>query len=233
MKYLLILFLLLSVQSFSQNLVPNSGFESKIDCPSALGEIDFARGWISPNNGTPDYFNDCSASFDFGTEFNKKGGQIPYSGHGYGGIQINNLHKNLYYEYLETELTSPLQSGMLYCFKMYVSLGNSDCAVKELGVVISQNAIKSAELGKFNLPFIRLVSENSLTDTLSWTCVKGIYTARGNEKFVTFGFFGSEEDFVRQKMNPKFDSTFYSSYYFIDDVSLEAISNNGDCNCQK
>jgi hypothetical protein len=233
MKYFLILLFLLSIQVYSQNLVPNSDFESKFDCPSGLGEIDFAKGWISPNNGTPDYFNDCSASFNSGTEFNKKGGQIPHSGHGYGGIQINNLHKNLYYEYLETELTSPLQQGKLYCINMYVSLGNSDCAVKELGAVISQNLVKSNELGKLNLPFTRLVSENSLTDSLSWMCVKGVYAAKGDEKFLTFGFFGNDEDFIRLRVNPKLDSSFYTAYYFIDDVSLKAIKNSEDCNCQK
>jgi OmpA-OmpF porin, OOP family len=233
MKRFLVLILLISLKSFSQNLIPNSDFESKIDCPSALGEIEFAKGWISPNNGTPDYFNDCSTSFNFGTEFNKKGGQIPRSGHGYGGIQINNLHKNLHYEYLETELTSPLQSGKLYCIKMYVSLGNSDCAVNELGAIISQNLLKSTDPGKFNLPFMHLVNENQLTDSLSWICVKGVYTAKGNEKFLTFGFFGNDEDFIRLRLDPKSDSSFYTAYYFIDDVSLEAITNIDDCNCQK
>ena len=233
MKHFLILFLLVSVQVYSQNLVPNSDFESKIDCPSALGEIEFAKGWISPNIGTPDYFNDCSSSFLFGTEFNKKGGQIPHSGHGYGGIQISNLHKNFHYEYLETELTSPLQSGILYCIKMYVSLGNSDCAVKELGAVISQTLIKSTDPGKFNLPFMQLVNDYPLTDSLSWVCVKGVYKANGNEKFLTFGFFGNDEDFIRLRLNPKLDSSFYTAYYFIDDVTMEAISNSEDCNCQR
>ena len=80
---------------------------------------------------------------------------------------------------------------------------------------------------------MQLVNDNPLTDSLSWMCVKGVYKANGNEKFLTFGFFGKDEDFIRLRMNPKFDSSFYSAYYFIDDVSLEATTNSEDCTCPK
>jgi len=231
MKYIIILLTVISFKAVSQNLVPNSDFETKGDCPTALGQINLASGWFSPNTGTPDYFNDCSASYSFGTEFNKKGGQIPYSGHGYGGILISNLHKNIYYEYLESELNSPLERGKLYCIKMHVSLGNSDYAVKGLGVVISQNVVRTTDPGKFTLPFRRLVNDRPLTDSLSWVCAHEVYKANGNEKFITLGFFGNDEDFIRLRLNPKLDASFFSAYYFIDDVSLEAITKEEDCSC--
>jgi hypothetical protein len=233
MKYLFVFCLVLSFQTYSQNLISNSDFESKDGCPNAPGQIHFASGWFSVNSGTPDYFNDCSSSFEFGTEFNKKGGQIAHSGHGYAGIQVSDLHRNLYYEYIETELASPLQAGKTYCIKLFVSLGKSDCAVKEFGAILSQNHLNSSGLGFINLPYIHLESSVPLTDTLSWMCINGMYKAAGNENYLTIGCFGKEEDFMRLKQDPKLDESFFSAYYFIDDVSLEAVKNKEDCNCLK
>ena len=205
----------------SQNLVPNSSFEEMSSCPVALGQYDQVDSWFTPNAGTPDYFNDCSLSLDLGTEFNCKGGQIPHSGHGYMGFVSEDLHRNQFYEYIETRLKEPLLEGQHYCVTMFVSLGNSNSALRGLGVVFSHTPIKGlVSRKKILIPFIPVSNKQMISDTQNWVCLQNIYTAKGGESYITIGDFSSEDVFVMIKEDPKLGPTFRTAYYFIDDVSV-------------
>jgi hypothetical protein len=216
---------------FSQNLVINPDFETKTGCPNASGQFILAEEWFSPNIGTPDYFNDCSSTLEYGTEYNTKGGQIPHSGHGYMGIQSENLHNNEFFEYLETHLKEPLKSDQQYCVKLYLSLGDCNFALNELGAVFSQSILKDLQVKKIVLPYLPLTNGSVLSDTEKWMCIKGIYKAKGGEKFLTIGYFDKEDKFTRVRMNPKNDPTFKSAYYFIDDVTMEPVEDASGCKC--
>jgi hypothetical protein len=229
-KNLIILLIFLPLQIFSQNLVPNPDFENKHGCPTSPGQYPLVEEWFSPNTGTTDYFNDCSISIDFGTEFNCKGGQVPHSGHGYMGFNSENLHKNAFYEYLEVKLEESLTAGQKYCIRMFVSLGNGYCALDELGVLFSQTSLKGLNNAQLHLPYIAVGNGKTLADKLEWMCIKGFYTAKGGESYLTIGDFGDDNNFVLIQNDPKLDATFKSAYYFIDDVSVEASSDSG-CKC--
>jgi OmpA-OmpF porin, OOP family len=216
---------------FSQNLVINSDFEAKTGCPNASGQFLLVEEWFSPNIGTPDYFNDCCPNLEYGAEFNCKGGQIPHSGHGYTGILSENLHNNEFFEYLETHLKEPLKSDQQYCIKLYVSLGDCDFALEELGAVFSQSILKVPQAKKIVLPYLPLTNGSVLSDTEKWLCIKGIYKAKGGERFLTIGYFDKEDNFTLVRMNTKNDPTFKSAYYFIDDVSVEPVEDASACNC--
>jgi len=216
---------------FSQNLVINPDFETKNGCPNASGQFILAEEWFTPNIGTPDYFNDCSSTMEYGTEYNTKGGQIPHSGHGYMGILSENLHNNEFFEYLETHLKEPLKSDQQYCLKLYLSLGDCDFALDELGAVFSQSILKDLQVKKIVLPYLPLTNGSVLSDTEKWMCIKGIYKAKGGEKFLTIGYFDKEDKFIRVRMNPKNDPTFKSAYYFIDDVTMEPMEDASGCKC--
>jgi len=216
---------------FSQNLVINPDFETKNGCPNASGQFILAEEWFTPNIGTPDYFNDCSSTMEYGTEYNTKGGQIHHSGHGYMGILSENLHNNEFFEYLETHLKEPLKSYQQYCLKLYLSLGDCDFALDELGAVFSQSILKDLQVKKIVLPYLPLTNGSVLSDTEKWMCIKGIYKAKGGEKFLTIGYFDKEDKFTRVRMNPKNDLTFKSAYYFIDDVTMEPVEDASGCKC--
>jgi OOP family OmpA-OmpF porin len=231
MRSILILLLLLSFRGVSQNLVDNPTFELNSDCPKYLGQFFMANGWNSPSLGTPDYFNDCSPSYDYGTEFNKKGGQVARSGHAYMGIQVSDLHRNLFYEYLETKLNNPLVAGQQYCVRMFVSMGGSDCGLKSMGIAFSQNVIRTMDAGRLDIPNTPLTNQSSMIDTTGWVCLTATYTAKGGENFLTIGNFQKDNPFIRVKLNAKLDDTFFNAYYFIDDVSVMAIKEPGECKC--
>ena len=215
----------------AQNHIPNSDFESRSGCPKASGQFILANEWFSPTFGTPDYFNDCSPALDYGTEFNTKGGQIPHSGNGYMGILLENLHSNQYFEYLETHLKEPLKSDQLYCIELYVSLGDCDFALGELGAVISHNILRNLQVKKIVLPYLALTNGSVLSDSEKWMCIKGIYKASGGENFLTIGYFDKEDKFTQVRPDPRNGSLFQSAYYYIDDVSLEPIDDVSGCNC--
>jgi OmpA-OmpF porin, OOP family len=233
MKSLFFILFLFPVSLLSQNLVINSDFETKSGCPNASGQFVLADEWFSPNIGTPDYFNDCSSTLEYGTEFNCKGGQIPHSGHGYMGFLSENLHNNEFFEYLETHLSEPFKSDQTYCIKLYVSLGDCDFALDELGAVFSQSILKIPQAKKIVIPFLPLTNGSVLSDTEKWMCIQGIYKAKGGEKYLTIGYFDKEDKFSRVRTNPKNDPTFKSAYYFIDDVSVIRVDDTSSCNCTK
>jgi OOP family OmpA-OmpF porin len=232
MRTLSLLLLMIPMDLLSQNLVINSDFETKTGCPNSSGQFILAEEWFSPNFGTPDYFNDCSTTLEYGTEFNSKGGQIPHSGHGYMGLLIENLHNNQFFEYLETHLKEPLVKDQNYCIRIYVSLGDCDFALQEMGAVFSQTILKVQQAKKIVLPYVPLANGTVLSDMEKWMCIKGIYKAKGGEKFLTVGYFNKEDNFIQIRTNIKTDPTFKSTYYFIDDVTVEAVEDESGCKCR-
>jgi OOP family OmpA-OmpF porin len=229
MRILSLFLILFPAVLFSQNLVINSDFESKSGCPTSSGQFLLANEWLSPNVGTPDFFNDCSPTLEYGTEYNCRGGQIPHSGHGYMGILSENLHNNQFFEYIETHLKEPLKSNQLYCVKIFVSLGDCDYALDELGAVFSQNALKDLQVKKIVLPYVSLSNGSVLSDTEKWMCIKGVYKAKGGEKYLTIGDFDKDDKFIKVRNNSN-DPTFKSAYYFIDDVTVEPVDDESGCN---
>lgn len=226
-----IFLLFMPVMMFAQNLVPNPGFEQKNGCPDGPGQINLTRFWVSPNIATPDYFNDCSAWLDYGTEFNKKGGQVAHSGQAYAGLQFYYLNRNEFFEYIQTRLDTVLVSGQLYCIKAFVSLGKADYAYRELGALLSVNEVKSVDAHKLKLPCTPLENGQYLVDQDRWMCISGLYKAKGNERLLTIGDFSPHDEFWNIKTRSHTDSLFKSTFYFIDDVSLEAIKDSSECAC--
>ena len=225
------LLILIPALTFSQNLVRNPGFEEKSGCPDKPGQLSMASFWVSPNTATPDYFNECSSGLDYGTEFNKKGGQVAHGGHAYAGLQFYYLNRNQFFEYIQTRLDTTLTSGQLYCIKAFVSLGKSDYAFRELGALLSVNEVKAADANKLKLPYLSLANGQYLTDQDQWMCIRGIYKAKGSERLLTIGSFSPKDEFWYIHTRSATDSLFKSAFYFIDDVSLEAITDSSECNC--
>jgi hypothetical protein len=62
-------------------------------------------------------------------------------------------------------------------------------------------------------------------------CISGLYKAKGNEKLLTIGSFSPKEEFWNIHTRSATDSLFKSTFYFIDDISLEAVSDSSECGC--
>src|SRR5271154_1023639 len=113
MKVGFIFFLMASIQSLAQNLVPNPSFEQYFQCPGSFNpqgsDRNFAPGWVSPTQGTPDLFNRCSFG-NAGVPHNWAGVAHAHKGYGYSGIYAW-INKSNYREYLQAKLTDSLVEG--------------------------------------------------------------------------------------------------------------------------
>lgn len=225
-----LMLLSISITGWSQNLVPNPGFEQYFKCPGSYnyatsGKV--APGWLSPSTGTPDLFNKCSFG-EAGVPENWAGRSNSYSGSGYAGIYafITGREKE-YREYLQAELISPLQKGATYLVEFHYKLSShSKYSIDRLGFLLSDSAYKMADDGVFP----RKASYEKINKTIYnsrltgiWTRFAFSYIAIGGEKFLTIGNFSNDTEtrsqFITasQATEPMLSR---AAYFFIDEVKV-------------
>jgi hypothetical protein len=192
-------FVLYSSFAYTQlNLVPNPSFEIYDTCPqdlfnppySGISAICRAIPWFQPNSpyhfcsGSSDYFHQCA----FKIPQNLSGYQYARTGLGYAGAGPTGNPNSEGGEYIEVPLLQTLKQKM-YCTSFYVNTPNVDWS--------STNCIQ-ARFTKDSLisnSFDRIYLSDGIgateivRDTVNWVLVKGIYDAKGEEKFMTVGCF--------------------------------------------
>jgi len=226
--FLLIVFFSLSlVICKGQNLVPNPSFEDTVYCPTTLTLIDAAAGWSSGNAiGTSDYYNTCSPPgiappntlFAF---------QYPFTGNAYAGIIPVNYQLAFpdYREYIVSQLISALQPGTKYFVSFYVNRGygiqqHYILATNKFGVLFSTIAFGISNPAPEN-NFAHVYSDSIITDTLSWTQIKGSFIADSAYQYITIGNFFDNAHTDTLNFG---DTIAYSSYYLIDNVCVSSDS---------
>ena len=201
------------------NLVLNPGFESYTICPPGLAPPFTASSWNLPTGGSSDYYNSCApVSSNVSTPQNSFGYQVPHTGNGYAGFILRPT--NLYREYLQVPLASPLVAGKIYQVSFYVSLADyAKWAVDKIGAYLSIGAVGLLP-GAPVLPFTPQIAHpmgNYITDKINWTLISGNYTAIGGESHLIIGNFYNDILTVPLMGQGGF---YPGSYYFIDDVSV-------------
>lgn len=158
----------------------NPSFENFIHCPEKLGNLNKdVAFWSTPTEGSTDYFNACSGVM--GTPKKNKGSQNANFGTGYAGLYL--YAPEDYREYLQIELSIPLEEGVLYNLSFYVNLADkSDKTIKEFGALFSQNSFQhpiKKTLSKMHLSkldigvktYLEIGNSNFYTDTRDWITV--------------------------------------------------------------
>lgn len=231
MRYLLCGVLWLAFLTlWSQNLVPNPGFEEYIKCPGSymLNRNEFAiHGWQSPTNGTPDHFHSCSSGMA-DVPVNWAGNSNAHSGKGYAGIYVWATNSN-YREYLQCQLAEPLVAGEKYVLEFYFKLANKSVyAINRIGLALSQNVIHENNDRPLTLaPVLSVEKDTAMTAaTGSWEQARMEYVAQGGERYVIVGnfFSNSQTRFTRLPFRYGLEPMLNErSYYYIDDVRVEHV----------
>lgn len=227
-----------------QNLVRNSSFEDKRNCPESWNTRStkkiLAYEWYNANKGTPDYFHKCGTKSSKPNK-NHGGSQNPLTGEAYIGLICYVMEKpgKFYREYISTKFEKKLKKGQLYCVKFHVSLADlSMYAISSLGVYFTTGKTRFVfPVAIIKVPQIENSKSIILDNDSSWVCIGGVYQAKGNEKAMIIGNFR-----IREEINVKFryDSLIKTiplkkiqkeAYYYIDDVSVQVISDSGECDC--
>lgn len=235
MKYLSIIFFIISIQSNCQNLISNSSFEDFSQCPK--DNTFYAINWNRPVNhyGTADYLNTCAPfsntdnSSYVSVPINWLGNQTPRNGNAYIGLACY-YPTTVTREYIQTQLTSPLIANEYYEVSFFISLADSSThAVNNIGAAITNNPI----VGNNDLDAINVIPQiNSsaiISDKINWFQIKGVFQAAGGEDFLTLGNFYPKSNTSVSVLN---NSPDYLCYYFIDDVLVVKVEKPvGESNC--
>lgn len=177
------------------NLVPNPSFEL---LGSSTNPNFPVQNWDRPpgSGTTPDAFHTTysqgtNCTGDRGVPQNGMGYSYPKSGNGYVGFLqfYNQGGQTNSREYIQAQLTSPLQAGLSYRVGLFVKKSpRSSYATNHFGIYLSDTAIHQ----NFNLPILatpQLDLTSVLYDTTNWTLMQMGYTATGGESYITIGNF--------------------------------------------
>ncbi len=244
--------LLYALPALGQNLVTNPGFETKNHCPKSRGEISHTpyydyfysvTDWVSPLNTSPDYFNRCGIDSAVTIPYLAYDGyHEPHSGDAFAGISMftgspNSDTTDYWSEYLETRLSSPLQTGHTYYVSYYVSLAYhapqsfNIISIDKIGARLTVNMIDTFCKGPMFFLFgpadIETPAGTFITDTANWTLVSGIYHAKGGEQWLTIGSFYMEHINARLLYSPvnNMDRIHCTCYMLVDDVCVTDMEN--------
>jgi outer membrane protein OmpA-like peptidoglycan-associated protein len=228
MKAILIALILSGAYNLSaqDNLVPNSSFEQYYRCPSSFSTDRrdyFLPGWSSPNNGTPDYFHQCSWG-DNDVPFNWAGQSNAHTGMGYSGIYTWSENGKNYREYIQCELSTPLLKGAKYKVEFHFKLSSySVFATDRMGLIFSDSTLNKDDdkLIRHNSALQRSKS-SSFTDN-QWEVATFEYAAKGGERVLVIGNFSDDRSTHHTKLDSRKGKSFMlsaSAYYYIDDVSV-------------
>jgi len=208
------------------NLVPNGSFEEYYSCPWTGSQIAHAVHWSSPTLGSPEYFHTCSESDFIAPPEVIFGFQHPHSGEAYSGIYGFNRSQTDMREYLQVELTHPIEASARYLVTFYASIADSVIfAINTLGAHFSVDAVTQNDHFTIDrVPQILNTPQNALSDPNVWVMVTDTFSSRyGGERFLIIGNFHPDSLSDTIQYTPGWAGSAGFAYYYIDDVSVIAL----------
>jgi OOP family OmpA-OmpF porin len=215
---------------FSQNLVPNPGFEEFSKCPVSFSTDPKHFGpnqWNSPSQGTPDYYNKCAFG-DMDVPRNWAGVSFAHSGVGYSGIYAWSTSKHNYREYVQCKLIEPLKPGAFYNLQFYYRLSSySVYAIDRIGLALLNSELKVDHDSLLEVsPALTRINELE-TLTNEWYQASAKFQAKGGEQFLVIGNFSSNAGTAHRKIEYREGKSVMldgSAYYYVDDVSVSPVA---------
>lgn len=228
-------FCLLSFASHSQNLVYNPGFET--DSAAVIHDYSQLRagqtlldGWYVPTDGTSDYYNSHKSTI--------KGHPIPKARTGQGRIAMiwSNAWQFPYREFITGRLIKPLEKNKKYKVSFYICRYKyAHYSPMQMGVYFSKDSmIQKNYYGNIRLePQVKVEDYTILDDRTYWHKIEQVFTANGDEKFLTLGNFKQTINDMTSpsiKVSSKFTivATSGYAYCFVDDISVEEYDETTD-----
>ncbi|MFA7274886.1 MAG: gliding motility-associated C-terminal domain-containing protein [Crocinitomicaceae bacterium] len=240
-SFLILIFSISTTISFSQNLVPNPGFEDfKVQNQYIyLGDTSFATTpiscWAGANRRGCRYNHLQSV---YSTPDNLPANTQAHSGEGYLILDQSNLKLAVvsdssldYRSYGQTKLISPLVAGQVYSIKLYIFVAYSTTPLsyfsylKNFGIHFSTSRITDFAVGltHFHFYWPNQIDFSGITFIPNvWTELTATYTAIGGERYMTMGNFDYYSEFVLFNGPPALDPTkiLPPCTIGIDDISL-------------
>lgn len=216
----------------AQNLVPNPGFENVIapSCQLTNSPAHFTgmiNDWFLATNGTADLrttlVNPNCLTHCLSTNANVHGIQAPFEGRCMVGLYTYGLSAGAqdgYREYVEIELSSPLEPGEVYYCEMHVSKAENFVYVSNnLGMYFSDTMVQNPIHGPLNVkPQVNLTTVAE--DSTGWIKVAGKFLATSKSRYLVLGNFFTDNETSNHRISSPRPRAFGSAYYFIDFVRV-------------
>jgi hypothetical protein len=216
-RILFYIIILISVKGYAQNLVPNPSFETYTSCPTG-GGAQVPVPWYTPNGSTPDYFNSCATGANYSVPSNMFGFQNAHMGNAYVGMIVYVTFTTNAGEYIQVQLLDTLIANAVYCVSFYVSPADlAQWGCNKIGCYFSSTPVSAC--GSCQMPYIPQVESTSMiSDTSAWVKVSGIFTAIGDEQYLTIGNFRLTANTDTTTINSSVNNP--EAYFYIDDISV-------------
>ena len=235
MKYgLLLLLLSFSTKTFTQNLIPDPGFEIIKGCPK-LYEFDSLVHWKKASSVAKDPTN----TSNYGLLYHKCGGRVPNTDWGYYDTHSGDGMASIVAFFIFTKLKEPLIQGKSYRCSFWLRIGtkrNIGCWWQTYDDKISLFTFKDAPLdtilGSVRQPPAYVWSVKEPFDS-SWIRFESCFKATGNDAYVGFGYKSTllaldcdQQTSSATEYRPPFlsvikENAFRQLPFFIDDIELE------------
>lgn len=213
--------------------MPNPSFELGSSCTNAM--INSAVGWCTAANsfGNCAYLNPCM-SYAYAQAPKQyldncfKSYQTVRTGIAYAEFGIGISPSQQESARPMVKLIDTLEAGKIYCVTYYVSRwNNAKYSFDKLGALLTPTPFPCSVPGGTVFPTIagqytpQIVSTPSvaLEDTLNWMEISGVFTAVGNEAYLTLGdFFLQSDHYIKNSGGCN-----GLAEYYVDDVSVEVV----------
>lgn len=198
------------------NLVPNGSFEVADSCPTGFGQIEFAQGWYTPTNSTPDFIHECSFAPSYSVPPPWSDSVYPFDGsamvyfalYGQGNAR----------EYISIGLIDDLVESQSYLLSLQLRVPNDVYAnVGSIGAEFSSDTLVGFTGSS---PLIAIQPDlqrdpNQIINELGvWVEYSDWFIAAGGENHVTIG------NFLPNSQTPVEIEGNSIAGYFIDAISL-------------
>ena len=196
----------------SQNLVPDSSFESVHRLPTKKeNSLTCTKDWMSPTEGASDYYHNDSKRHT-GVPRNVFGRQKPHTGNAYAGICV----RANFIEYVQTKLTDTLIKDQEYLVEFYLCKAERSIgSVKEFGVLFTPKMTWGlTNKGILASPHIEFLKPSGFKKKDTWMKFSAVYKANGDEAAFILGPF-------KNSKSKRFRGF---AHYYIDDVSINPIN---------
>jgi len=202
MKYF-ILFIFFPIKTYAQNLVPNGGFEDENICTEYTKNCA-PEAWIATSLRANYYFDDEPHA---------------HSGNHFVGLITENLAWAGIRSFIRTQLLCRLQRGHQYNLEFFVRASHP--VFDSIGIYFSSNDFLFDKRPFKNISpqcWVKNGIDSAVYNPAIWQRVNLVYTASGDEQYITIGNFKHGE--YRNLSHAEFEN---NSYFFLDDVLLTPV----------
>ena len=232
---------IISVTAIAQkNLVPNGGFDAPGKKIKSGGQVELAEGWESPHDLKADLFSTASKSQEYSASDNIYGRETPELGENYAGFVAYSYKSAKPRTYLQTQLSSPLVAGRVYCVKFWYSMADlAKYSCNNIGLNLSKEKLTSTIIDKNEVkPQIMHSQNKQLDQQYVFEAICRTFIAEGGEQYITIGNFTKYEETkaVKVKRPSGFSKPQQTiGYYYIDDISIIPMDSlrADECICEK